>query len=83
MPMPIGSRFGCLTFAGMISRPRAISLRTSSGSTFSRVATYAISSVTMPFRAKCICVTTGPLRFETHSVRMGSTLRPSPVRRQE
>ena len=34
---------------------RATSLRTSSGSIFSRRATYSISSVTMPRRAKCIC----------------------------
>ena len=39
MPIPIGSRFGWLTFAGMISRPRATSPRTSSGATFSRSAT--------------------------------------------
>jgi len=36
---------------GIIARPRATSLRTSSGSIFSRRATYAISSVITPFRA--------------------------------
>src|SRR6266403_657046 len=44
-------------FAGMMARPRAISLRTSSGSIFSRPATKAISSVITPWRAKCICET--------------------------
>ena len=39
MPIPIGSRFSWLTFAGTMSLPRAISLRTSSGSTRSRCAT--------------------------------------------
>src|SRR5215475_1035680 len=39
----------------MIRRPRATSLRTSSGSIFSRPATKRISSVTAPCRAKCIC----------------------------
>src|SRR5579859_1680347 len=42
-------------FAGIIARPRAISLRTSSGSSFSRFATYCISSVITPCRARCIC----------------------------
>src|SRR5882757_738881 len=41
--------------AGMMARPRAISLRTSSGSIFSRLATKSISSVTTPLRARCIC----------------------------
>ena len=48
MPMPIGSRFVWFTFAGMIIRPRATSLRTSSASTFSRSATCCISSVITP-----------------------------------
>src|SRR5882762_11535736 len=47
-------------FAGMMARPRAISLRTSSGSSFSRPATKAISSVITPWRAKCICETLRP-----------------------
>ncbi len=50
-PIPIGSRFTWFTFAGMTSRPRATSLRTSSGATRSRSATWAISSVTTPRRA--------------------------------
>src|SRR5665213_1710612 len=61
----------------MMPRPRAISLRTSSGSIFSRRATYSISSVTIPFRAKCICVTLRPpfvpaaaSRFSIHTSRM-------------
>src|SRR5258708_29265641 len=41
--------------AGMMARPRAISLRTSSGSIFSRLATKSISSLTTPLRARCIC----------------------------
>src|SRR6266536_2593200 len=39
----------------MMARPRAISLRTSSGSIFSRLATKVISSVMTPLRARCIC----------------------------
>src|ERR1700746_982488 len=39
--------------AGMMARPRAISLRTSSGSIFSRLATENISSLTTPLRARC------------------------------
>jgi hypothetical protein len=35
----------------MMARPRAISLRTNSSETFSRIATKRISSVTMPRRA--------------------------------
>jgi hypothetical protein len=50
-PMHIGSRLVWLMLAGMIIRPRATSLRTSSGSSRSRRATYSISSVTMPRRA--------------------------------
>ncbi len=38
-PMIIGSDSGWLMFAGMIARPAATSLRTSSTSTFSRSAT--------------------------------------------
>src|SRR6266404_9669884 len=41
--------------AGIIARPRATSLRTTSGSSFSRLATYSISSVITPSRARCIC----------------------------
>src|SRR4029077_13544258 len=41
--------------AGMMARPRATSSRTVSGEIFSRNATYCISSVTTPARAKCIC----------------------------
>src|SRR5882724_6025726 len=41
--------------AGVMARPRAISLRTSSGSIFSRLATKVISSVVTPLRARCIC----------------------------
>src|SRR5438445_1979541 len=39
----------------MIIRPRATSLRINSGSSFSRLATYCISSVITPCRARCIC----------------------------
>ena len=39
MPMPIGSRLVCATFAGITSRPRATSSRTSSAATPSRFAT--------------------------------------------
>jgi hypothetical protein len=53
-PIAIGSSSGWLMFAGMIIVPLAISDRTSSGETFSLCATKAISSVTMPLRAKCI-----------------------------
>jgi hypothetical protein len=50
-PMIIGSVSGWLMFAGRIARPRAISSRTNSGATFSRIATNFISWVTMPRRA--------------------------------
>ena len=50
-PMIIGSDSGWLTLAGMIARPAATSLRTSSTSQPSRTATYSISGVTMPRRA--------------------------------
>ena len=50
-PMIIGSDSGWLTLAGMIARPAATSLRTSSTSHDSRAATYSISGVTMPARA--------------------------------
>jgi hypothetical protein len=50
-PMIIGSSSGCLMLAGMMARPRATSLRTNSGSTFSRIAQKRISSVMMPRRA--------------------------------
>ncbi len=55
-PIAIGSDSGWLTFAGMIARPRATSLRTKSASRFSRIATNSISGVTTPFLAQCICV---------------------------
>src|SRR5712692_552821 len=42
-------------FAGIMQRPRATSLRISSASSFSRLATYCISSVITPCRAKFIC----------------------------
>ena len=50
-PMIIGSDSGWLMFAGRIARPRAISSRTNSGVTFSRIATNCISGVMMPRRA--------------------------------
>src|SRR5882762_2204637 len=56
-PIPMGSSDWWWMFAGMMARPRAISLRTNSGSIFSRPATKAISSVITPWRAKCICET--------------------------
>ncbi len=51
LPMIIGSISGWLTFAGRTARPAAISSRTTSGATFSRMATYSISGVTSPRRA--------------------------------
>ncbi len=51
MPIAIGSSAAWWTFAGMIIRPRATSARTSSGSSRSRSATYAISCVIAPRRA--------------------------------
>jgi hypothetical protein len=54
-PMIIGSSSVWRMLAGMIARPIATSLRTNSGSTFSRIAQNRISSVMMPLRAKCIC----------------------------
>ena len=56
-PMAIGSDSGWLMLAGRIARPRAISSRTNSGLTPSRIATNSISCVISPFFAKCICVT--------------------------
>ena len=50
-PMIIGSISGWLMFAGMIARPRAISARTNSASSPSRMATNAISGVISPRRA--------------------------------
>ena len=50
-PMIIGSISGWFMLAGMMARPRAISLRTSSGSTPSRSATNSISGVISPRRA--------------------------------
>ena len=52
-PITIGSNSGWLMFAGRIIRPIAISSRMNSGVTFSTCATYAISSVMIPLRAKC------------------------------
>src|ERR1700733_12082879 len=76
MPMPIGSGSGGLMFAGMMRRPAAISSRTSSAEIFSRLATYTISSVVFPWRAKCICdrlespeSAASCLRFTIHSAR--------------
>src|SRR3979411_2899740 len=54
MPMPMGSRLRWFTLAGIIRRPRAISLRINSGSIFSRPATKRISSgITAP-AAPCL-----------------------------
>jgi hypothetical protein len=50
-PITIGSSSGWLTLAGMIARPRATSLRTSSGATPSRSAANSISGVISPRRA--------------------------------
>ena len=50
-PITIGSSSGWRMLAGKIARPRAISARTSSGSTPSRAAANAISLVTIPRRA--------------------------------
>ena len=68
-------------FAGMIIVPLAISTRTSSAGIFSRWATYAISSVTRPLRAKCICDmfvspvrAASALRFTIQSARPVGTL---------
>src|SRR5271170_7358818 len=75
-PIPIGSSSGWLMLAGMISRPAAISSRISATGSFSRSATKAISSVTWPRRAKCICdMLLSPVRaassfrFTIHSAR--------------
>src|SRR5438477_3842444 len=74
MPMAIGSSSGWFKLAGMIIRPQATSLRTSSAGTPSRRATCSISSVTAPCRAKCICVTFArPRRLEIHSARMAAS----------
>ena len=51
--MTIGSSSGWLMLAGMIARPRATSLRTSSAGIPSRSATNSISSVISPRRAYC------------------------------
>src|SRR5712692_4000238 len=74
MPIAIGSSSGWFTLAGMIIRPRATSLRTSSAGKLSRRATCCISCVTTPCRAKCICVTFArPRRLVTHSARMAAS----------
>src|SRR5947209_7954320 len=82
-PMHIGSNSGWLMFAGMIMRPSATSLRTSSAEICSRSAMYAISSVTSPWRAKCIWLTlSSPVcaacsrRFTIHSERGLGTAAP-------
>src|SRR3954454_2393587 len=46
-PITIGSDSGWLTFTGNTARPAAISDRTSSAGTFSRIATNSISGVTI------------------------------------
>ena len=51
LPMIIGSDSGWLMLFGMMARPAATSLRTSSTSQFSRRATNRISGVTTPCRA--------------------------------
>ncbi len=50
-PMTIGSDSGWFTLAGRMARPAAISSRTSSAGTPSRVATNCISGVISPRRA--------------------------------
>ena len=50
-PMHMGSSTPWLMLAGMIVRPRATSLRISSGLRFSRGASHSISPVTKPLRA--------------------------------
>jgi hypothetical protein len=60
LPMIIGSDSGWLTLLGMIARPAATSLRTSSTSQSSRSATNRISWVMTPSRAYRICVTVLP-----------------------
>ena len=50
-PMIIGSDSGWLMLAGMMARPRATSLNTSSTGRLSRIAMYSISGVTTPFFA--------------------------------
>ena len=80
-PIAIGSNSGWLMLAGMIMRPAAISSRTNSGASFSTCATYAISSVIVPLRAKCIwLMLLSPLRaasarrFAIHSARGAGTV---------
>ena len=50
-PMIIGSSSGWFTLAGTIARPRAISVRTNSAGSPSRIAMNSISGVTSPRRA--------------------------------
>ena len=70
-PIIIGSASGWLMLAGITARPAATSWRTNSGvmwvampsasqSMFSRMATYSISGVMMPWRAKASCVMCAP-----------------------
>ncbi len=51
LPMIAGSHSGWLTLSGSTARPAAISSRTNSGVTPSRIATNSISGVTVPARA--------------------------------
>ncbi len=48
LPMTIGSVSGWLRLAGRMARPAAISSRTNSGASPSRIAANAISGVTVP-----------------------------------
>ena len=60
-PMIMGSISGWFTFAGSTARPAAISSRTTSGSTPSRIATNSISGVITPARAYASWVTGFPV----------------------
>lgn len=63
LPMIIGSISGWLTLVSRTARPAAISSRTTSGSTFSLIATYSISGVISPRRAYASWVTGRPSRL--------------------
>ena len=78
LPISIGSLSGWFTLFGRIARPAAISARTTSGSTPSRIAANSISGVTTPCRAKYSWVTPGPGRSAIHPSRTRGGCPPGP-----
>ena len=80
-PMIIGSSSGWLRLAGMIARPRATSLRTSSAGTPSRSATNSISSVISPRRANWSWVIAPDPRRTSRRRPGGTSAGSPPVRR--